>query len=149
MNLCIYSFLHESLFCMKGWTEWHLQTVQWQYGPPAMLRIAVVHSHCYQTSVNVGQHTVLLFLPVAFISTGETSTKHAVHTSGLSGSAHSRCRVNLWRGPDVITPWFLFFLYRLYMQNGCWSSLVNSMLYGFTVQLRQCWPQTFVLERHI
>lgn len=91
------------------WTEWHLPTLQWQYGPSAMLCVAVVHSHCYQTSVNVGQHTVLLFLPLAFISAGETSTKHAVHTSGLSSSAHSRCRVNLWGGPDAIAPWFLFY----------------------------------------
>lgn len=62
-----------------------------------MLCVAVLQFHCYQTSLNVGQHTVFLFLPLAFILAGETSTKHAVHSSSLSSSAHSRCSINLWR----------------------------------------------------
>lgn len=128
-------------------TERHLPTLPWQWGSWGVLCVAVLRFHCYQTSVNVGQHTAFLFLPLAFISAGETSTKQAVHSSGLSGLARSRCSVNLWREPVAISS--LIFLYGLYMQNGCRSNFFNSRLYGLAEQLSQCWPQMFVLERHI
>lgn len=44
--------------------------------------------------------------------------------------APCRCSINLWRGPVAIAPWFL---YRLYMQNGCRSDFFNTRLYGLAV----------------
>ena len=43
----------------------------------------------------------------------------------------------------------LIFLYRLYMQNGCGGSFLTSTRYGLAVQPSRCWPQMFVLERHV
>lgn len=79
-------FLHESLFCTKG-----------RSGQNDIFHLCSDDKDRFQfhllSDLSKRGSTSCLYLSPFSFQAGETSTKHAVHFSGLS--AHSRCRINL------------------------------------------------------
>lgn len=98
-----------------------------------LLRCSIILPLLSDLSTRRSQHAGFLFyfifLPLAFIPAGETSTKHAPPVS--PAQLPVGVLLTFEEGLLLSAPWFL---YRLYMQNGCRSNFFNSTLYGLAVE---------------